>query len=896
VTILAVATILFGAGERLHAQAFPTWQGSGTNWTDAGNWNTAFGYGQLQWTGGGNSTSWNNRGTTDMWRFFFNGGTSYTLDGDTVRFFDFGGASGGVLNEGTGNQTINMNLSFRDSGSRPAFLLTTNTGGLTFNNIEVTSNVTSLGIGGVNSGSTVAVGGVLSGNKDVIVGTNALSGNTTSMGNTRAVFSGNNTYSAATTVANGALTLAHANALGSTNSGTTVASGASLRLSNSIAVAGEALSLNGTGIDNNGALVSVNGSNDYTGVITLAGTAYLGATNSSSLTVSNVAAGGNELWVVGAGTTTIAGGATNSGSGTAFVKTGSGVAVLAGSNAWSGAEFIREGTVVLSNNNALGVGGTTTIGSNSVAAATLRIGQGIINSNAINVEFGSGTKTLSYQSGSGTGSQLGSISLNNSSLAFNVTNGGTLLIGGGVSAPSGGTDVSRLAIDGGGVLIVTNAGTGIASTDRYQVRIGNGTMVIGAGTIIARTNVTGLGHAIDLGVDLTNGIVNAASSLRASNGVTVSNSIFVSTTNSQARVLGASGADASVTFSGPVGLAGAGLTLDATNGQAVTVSGAITNFSGTGSLIKTGVGTATLSGANTYGGATTIAGGTLQIDANSRLGNTNTTLTISNGGILRVTSAGGITNVITIGTGDGVLSNASPGAVTYSGAVSKNGTTLTSRSGSGTNVFTGVISGASANSDFVVDGGTTVFSNQMTYNGPTIVTNSGTLVLKVDNALPSGSNLVLGGGTFLVGDSTQVYGDDSIGSMTLSANSTIDFGTSTDTTTRDLKFANSSAISWVGTLTITNWTQAINGTNGAYGRLYFSSDTNGLTSGQLGQISFNLGGTLYGAKYLSDGEIVADITPIPEPRVYAAALVLLATVGWRERKKLRRLLAGSPSV
>lgn len=879
----------FGQG----ANDFIEWTGSGTNWSDSGNWNKTYKYGQLEWKGGGDSTSWNNLGNPEsQWRFFFNGSKAYTLGGNQVNFFDFAGNRGGILSESSALQTINMNLSLRQTApTAPMFTLTKGTGSITFGGtVEVTNNATSLGIGGINASSLITFNGAIGGSSSnaLVIGTNALDNNTTDVGNTRVVFAGNNSFSGTTTVNAGALTISHANALGATSASTTVNSGASLRLSNGISVAGEALSLNGTGLGNNGSLVSVSGSNAYTGLITLAGTTYIGVTNSSALTVSNIAGGGNELWVVGAGTTTIAGGATNSGSGTAFVKTGSGLAVLMASNAWSGAEFIREGTVVLSNNNALGVGGTTTLGSNSVLAATLQIGQGIINSNAIDVAFGSGTKTLSYQSGSGTGSQLGSVSLNNSSLAINVTNGGTLLLGGGVSAPGEGSDESRLALDGGGTLIVTNNGSGIASTDRYQVRIGNGTMVIGAGTIIARTNVTGLGHAIDLGVDLTNGIVNAISALRASNGLTVSNSIFASSTNNQARILGASGADASVTFSGPVGLAGAALTLDASNSQTVTVSGAITNFSGTGSLIKTGTGTATLSGANTYSGATTIAGGTLQIDANSRLGNTNTTLTISNAGVLRVTSAGGITNAITIGTGNGVLSNASSGLVTYSGNISKDGTTLTSAAGSGTNVFTGVISGASANSDFVVNGGTTVFSNQMTYNGPTIITNGGTLELAVNDAIPEGSDLILGGGTLRAGNSSNGYGTSySLGTLTLTADSTIDLGSNTDV--RSIRFANSSAITWNtnAVLTITNW-QGIAATTGEAGRLIFGTDTTGLSSGQLAQVYWagpdvvSSGGML-----LSNGELV----PIPEPRVYAAALALLAAVGWRERKRLRRLVA-----
>jgi autotransporter-associated beta strand protein len=331
-----------------------------------------------------------------------------------------------------------------------------------------------------------------------------------------------------------------------------------------------------------------------------------------------------------------------------------------------------------------------------------------------------------------------------------------------------------------------------------------------------------------------------------------------------------------LTQSGTVNNGGFALTVNSLG--TTVISGAITN---TGGVDKSGTGTLTLSGNNTYSGATTIGGGTLQIDANARLGNTNTTLTISNGGTLRVTSAGGVTNAITIGAGHGVLSNASSGAVFYSGEVSKDGTTLTSASGSGTNVFTGVISGASANSDFIVDGGTTVFSNQMTYNGPTIITNGGTLVLGADNAMPAGSDLILGGGTFLVG--VMNYNADatlSMGTLTLTASSTIDlggFGTSGD---RNLVFADSSNITWSGTLTITNW-QGVARTQSDVTKLLFG--TGGLDSGQLAQIQF--------AGYEQGSVLVGgELAPIPEAPVIWGAAAVAAFIFWRERRRLQRVV------
>jgi hypothetical protein len=243
-----------------------------------------------------------------------------------------------------------------------------------------------------------------------------------------------------------------------------------------------------------------------------------------------------------------------------------------------------------------------------------------------------------------------------------------------------------------------------------------------------------------------------------------------------------------------------------------------------------------------------------------------------------------LSNAITIGAGNGVLANASSGALVVSGGVVKDGTVFTSRSDAGTNIFTGVISGASANSDLVVDGGTTVFSNVMTYNGPTIITNGGTLVLAVDNAMPSGSDLILGGGTFRVGVETyNASAALALGTLTLTADSTIDlggFGTSGD---RNLVFADSSAITWAGTLTITNW-QGATRTQSDVTRLLFG--TGGLTTTQLGQIYFadqNVNGGV-----LIEGELA----PIPEAPVVWGAVAITAVIFWRERRRLKSLFAG----
>jgi autotransporter-associated beta strand protein len=318
---------------------------------------------------------------------------------------------------------------------------------------------------------------------------------------------------------------------------------------------------------------------------------------------------------------------TVSGAGGFFLDGGTdsgGTVEFSGANTFGGGFFIDNGALKLTGAGATAGSGTLGLGAGSGAAtnsnATVRLsgaaGGITLTNSSLQVRAGTGQRSFISENTSGTNSFTGNITLSNS-LAFSVTNGGTLSLSGVVNQPADGS-VVRLAIDGGGTIISTGNSTG-ATSDNYQVRVGNGTLVIGAGTLIARTNVAGVGHAIDLGVDLNGSIVDNASRLFASNGVTVSNSIYASTTNSKARVIGMQdqASSSTATFSGPIGLANSTLSAQAGSNSTVTVSGPITTFSGTSGLTKAGAGTVTLTGNSTYNGATTVSEGRLNLNATS---------------------------------------------------------------------------------------------------------------------------------------------------------------------------------------------------------------------------------------------------------------------------------------
>ncbi|WP_441244887.1 autotransporter outer membrane beta-barrel domain-containing protein [Tardiphaga sp. 768_D3_N2_1] len=137
--------------------------------------------------------------------------------------------------------------------------------------------------------------------------------------------------------------------------------------------------------------------------------------------------------------------------------------------------------------------------------------------------------------------------------------------------------------------------------------------------------------------------------------------------------IGSNGRD--TTFAGEISDCGAG-------GFSCNAGGS--NYGLPGSIVKTGIGTLTLSGANTYTGGTTLAGGTLSVSSDANLGWTGGGLTFT-GGTLRTTAGFSSGRNIALGTGGGIL-QVDTGTLELSGTISDSGATpggLTKR-GAGT--------------------------------------------------------------------------------------------------------------------------------------------------------------------------------------------------------------------
>jgi autotransporter-associated beta strand protein len=205
----------------------------------------------------------------------------------------------------------------------------------------ITGATFGLTIGGSGNGTVTSIIGTTTGTVDKI-GTGVWT------------VSGANTYTGATTVDAGVLKLGSASALGTIASGTTVLSGAALCLNGQNYINAETLTLNGTGIGGNGALINCSA----TGA-TFAGNIILGSPSSIVAgtgtihlsSTSSVVGGTNALTFGGAAGGTFDGNL-NTGTGT-LTKVDAGTWILTGNNSYSGVTTITAGDLRL--NPAIGV-------------------------------------------------------------------------------------------------------------------------------------------------------------------------------------------------------------------------------------------------------------------------------------------------------------------------------------------------------------------------------------------------------------------------------------------------------------------------------------------------------------------------------------------------------------
>jgi fibronectin-binding autotransporter adhesin len=471
-----------------------------------------------------------------------------TVGAEALLLNGTGIGGGGALRNISGNNTYGGAITLNTAAR-----INSDSGVLTLGNFNVISAGQNLTVGG--AGDTTVSGVIATGN-----------GTLTKDGTGTLTLLGPGFYQGVTTISAGVLNIRNGNALGSGFGGTTVANGAALELQQgivgSVFIGPEALTLNGTGIADGGALRNISGNNTYGGPITLGGAARINS-DAGTLTVGGSIGGlGQNLTVGGAGNTTISS-AIGIGTGS-LTKDGAGTLILTGNNTYSGGTTVSGGILQ---------GNTTSLQGNILNNANVTFNQltagtyaGAISGGGSLAKIGAGTLTLT-----GNNTQTGGTTINGGaiSVAADANLGGaagTLAFGGGTLQTTGTFSMSRATTlnSGGGTF---DAASGTTLTHDGAIGGIGGLTKSGAGTLVL------------LGNNLYSG------------GTTVSGGVLQGdTTSLQGTILN----NANVAFN------------QATTG---TYAGAM---SGTGSLSKSGSGTLILSGSNSYSGGTTVSAGILQ--------------------------------------------------------------------------------------------------------------------------------------------------------------------------------------------------------------------------------------------------------------------------------------------
>ena len=458
---------------------------------------------------------------------------------------------------------------------------------------------------------------------------------------------GSNNYSGGTTVSAGVLNLQNSSALGTGTA--TVSSGAALQLQGGITV-GNGLSLTGSGINNDGALRNISGSNTYSGAITLTGISRINSdAGTLYFTTGGITLGNNTLTLGGSGNMVV--GSVLSGSG-GLTKDGAGTVFLTGSNSFTGSISLSSGTLSVGDGSA---------GHDGSIASSSGISLGNSFSSLVYNLSSSATRTYSNViSGQGFLTVTGS---GNLTLAGTNTFTGSTLVTGGLLSLSNTAALSASPINdssiAGGISLTLTGGTatlaGITGTGTGNftpILVNNSTitdLVLNPGAGVSNSTASNIidGHS---GMNLVKS-GSGTQILTGSNSYTGS-TIITGGTLSIGN--GALGNDGSIASSSGI-LNNAALVYNLSSTATRTYANVI---SGTGSLTKSGSGTLTLTGNNSYTGVTNIFGGTLAVGGTNSLPIAGA-ITI-NGGILDigsnlVTSNWGYTTGISFGANGGII-------------------------------------------------------------------------------------------------------------------------------------------------------------------------------------------------------------------------------------------------
>jgi autotransporter-associated beta strand protein len=466
---------------------------------------------------------------------------------------------------------------------------------------------------------------------------------------------------------------------------------------------------------------------------------------------------------------------------------------------------------------------------------------------------GSATAPVTFTGDWNMGSQNQTLDFRNGTVAAPTTISGAISgsgtftkTGNGVLVLSGDNTYSGKTVIGVGTLSVSSinnvAGGSASSSLGHPTTVANGTIGLGATTTAGTLLYTGSGETTDRKIDLAG----------TTGGGIIQND-----------------GTGALTFTSALTATGAGskaLTLQGSNADANTVSGAIVNNSAVNitSLTKAGTGSWTLSGANTYSGATKVSRGTLNVNSiNSVVGGSASSslghpITVANGtislgasttlGILRYLGAGETSDrVINLSgtTGGATIQNDGSGALVFSSDFTATGNgakTLTLRgSNKDDNTINGkIVDSTSATSVTKTDSGKWILNGVNTYSGTTTVS-AGTLGI--------GNASAIGTGTFAMGNGS--YDNTTGGALTI-ANTISLTGNSTFIGTDNLALNGAATLTGNRTVTVSANTLTFNSAVGE------NSAGRNFTKAGAGKLVLNGANTYTGITTVSAGVLAVN--------------------------------------
>ncbi len=790
-----------------------------------------------------------------------NGAGTLTLSGANT----FGsGATGVTLNAGT------LNINNATALGAGTFTIAGGEFGTTATSITASNAITlsANAIANIATGNTLTLSGALS---------NAAF-SLTKNGNGTLVLSGNNLHDGGTIVNAGTLTLSGSNT-GATG-GVTLNSGATLNVNNANGLGAGTFVINGGTLNNSsGGAITNSGNNAQT----WAGNFTYTGSNTLNLGTGAVSLTATPTVNVAASTLTV-GGVISGAQG--ITKDGAGTLTLTGASTYTGTTTVNRGTLNLDFTGPQ----TTNILNNAANSSALTLrggtlqltgGAGETNSqrfNGTNVSLGASTVTLTLNGATSLTAQLNAIARtagatlnfsvvpNTTTLLANTTSTNTNNILGPWATVGTGTSLQYATVDGSNRIVsygaATNAGGNLGSVTNAATNYTYGnTAVTLAGNQTGNTlSKTGTAQTwATAGFTLTlNGLLNAGSGTLTISGTGAlpagSTHELVIFGNTQTTAISANitGGSAAVTYTG---VGGGALTLSGTNtfGGGLTLNSGTLNFNST-----TAAGSGTL----------TINGGTLNNSSGADITNTNNNaqtwngdftftgsrnltlgtgaVTLNGNRILTVTA-----NTLTVGglAGSGSLSKAGAGTLTINGTSSNTGTTTVSAG----NLTVGTSGTLGTTSNLVVNGGTLNLNNtadqtvaSLSGTGGTIALASG-VDLNVNSAASTsfagtissaGSFTKSGAGTLTLSNTGSSYsGGTTLSGGTLSISTLANSGANSNVGTGNFTFSGG-ALQYTGTTVASNRNLSL----GTGGGTVIADGTGPLT------LSGTVTGTVAGAK------------------------------------------------